>query len=360
MKQQEMIDCVLNFIKSDDESEEAFQTLAIQLFRYQFENNHAFQRYCRKKGKTLRTVKTWRDIPAVPVDAFKDLPLTSVDVKEAESIFMTSGSTTGIRGKHYHPSLQVYNTSMLVHFKRCFMREKEKIRMGILFPKREEMPNSSLAHYLALAVEHFGTEKSRYFVTNEGIRTTSLIAELEAVEESGEPYALLGASYSFVHLFEELERLGKSFKLPAGSKLFDTGGFKNQSQSLDLEEFYSRMHHVFGVERKDCINMYGMTELSTQFYDAGNDKLPSVKFGPHWIRTRVIHPLTGEAMPLGEKGILVHTDLANFNSATTIMTEDIGVETENGFLLLGRAEGTDAKGCSLAVEEFMQANKGSR
>src|SRR5690625_3013160 len=160
---------------------------------------------------------------------------------------------------------------------------KEKIRMGILFPKREEMPNSSLAHYLALAVEHFGTEERRYVVTNEGIRTNSLIAELEAVEESGEPYALLGASYSFVHLFEELERLGKSFKLPAGSKLFDTGGFKNQSQSLDLEEFYSRMHHVFGVERKDCINMYGMTELSTQFYDAGNDKLPSVKFGPHWI-----------------------------------------------------------------------------
>ena len=101
--------------------------------------------------------------------------------------------------------------------------------------------------------------------------------------------------------------------------------------------------------------MYGMTELSTQFYDSGNAVCPSVKSGPHWAKTRVVNPLTGAAMPKGETGVLIHTDLAHVNIVTTILTEDTGIETEGGFLLLGRAEGTEAKGCSMAVDEFLIA-----
>jgi hypothetical protein len=95
--------------------------------------------------------------------------------------------------------------------------------------------------------------------------------------------------------------------------------------------------------------------LSSQFYDTGNATLPSVKSGPHWIRTRVIDPSTGREVRPGERGLLVHCDLANFNSATTLLTEDVGVVVEGGFLLLGRAEGAEAKGCSLAMQEFLEA-----
>jgi hypothetical protein len=59
----------------------------------------------------------------------------------------------------------------------------------------------------------------------------------------------------------------------------------------------------------------------------------------------------------GERGILVHTDLANYNSVTTILTEDVGIATGDGFVLLGRAQGSQAKGCSLAVDEFLQASR---
>jgi hypothetical protein len=101
--------------------------------------------------------------------------------------------------------------------------------------------------------------------------------------------------------------------------------------------------------------MYGMTELSTQFYDKGNDVCPSVKSGPHWIKTRVVNPLTGVAVAKGETGVLAHTDLANFNSVMTLLTEDSGIETDGGFLLLGRAAGAQAQGCSMAVDEFLKA-----
>jgi hypothetical protein len=191
-----------------------------------------------------------------------------------------------------------------------------------------------------------------------GIDFGRAFAELSRAGETGEPYALLGASFSFVHLMDEMACQGRRFALPPGSRILDTGGFKGRSRELEAAEFYDRLSSLFGVPKARCINMYGMTELSTQFYDDGNETSPSVKSGPHWIRTRVVNPLTGEDVPRGEVGILSHCDLAHFNIVTTILTEDSGVAVEGGFLLLGRADGAEAKGCSMAVEEFLRAARG--
>lgn len=301
----------------------------------------------------------WRDIPAVPINAFKELTLSCSDPAAAEDVFMTSGTTKGIKGKHYHPTLAIYDQSMLSNFKDRVMKTTDRIRIGVLFPTEADMPNSSLSHYLALAFREFGTETSSYFVDDKGLQTDQLIEEMEQAERTGEPFMLLGATYSFVHLLEELQTRGKSFKLVKGSRILDTGGFKNKSKELALDDFYQQISDCFGVDRADCLNMYGMTELSTQLYDSGNSYVPSVKSGPYWIRTRVINPLTGEDVARGERGVLVHCDLANFNSVTTILTEDMGIEKEGGFLLLGRVQGTEAKGCSIAVDEFLQAAKGN-
>ena len=358
-QQQDIIKDLSQFIKNNPSSEDDFNELALRIFSYQYQNNLPYQAFCRQKGKTPRLVKNWRDIPFVPINAFKEVPLTCTDPEKAQAVFMTSGTTKGIRGKHYHSTLEIRELSMIVNFKERFMKDTEKIRMGVLFPTESELPNSSLAHYLALGVKEFGTEDSSYLLNEKGLDMEKVMSELEHAEETGEPYALLGASYSFVHLFEELEKLGKTFYLPKGSMVLDTGGYKNQSKELEINEFYDLLSTYFGVDRSDCINMYGVTELSTQFYDDGNEVVPSVKSGPNWIKTRVINPLTGEEVAKGERGVLVHCDLANFNSVTTILTEDLGVEVDGGFLLLGRVQGAEARGCSIAVEEFINFAKGS-
>jgi hypothetical protein len=238
------------------------------------------------------------------------------------------------------------------------MQGTARLPMGILFPNETLMPNSSLAHYLGLAMQHFGTADSAYYLDENGLRIDALCEALQKAEQSNQPLALLGASYSFVHLMDELQARGLSFDLPKGSRTLDTGGFKGQSRDIPMEDFYAQLSAIFGIERRQCINMYGMTELSTQFYDAGNHSIPSVKRGPHWLRSRLLDPLTGQEVARGERGILAHTDLANFNSVTTILTEDVGIATEDGFVLLGRAQGTQAKGCSLAVEDFLKAARG--
>jgi hypothetical protein len=224
-----------------------------------------------------------------------------------------------------------------------------------LFPTIDMMPNSSLAHYLDLAVRIFGAKGSGHLIGPDGIEFARLHHDLKHAEASDTPYALLGASFSLVHALDEMQRLGQTVRLPEGSRILDTGGFKGQSRELELDEFYDALSQTFGVPRANCINMYGMTELSTQFYDDGNGVCPSVKSGPHWIRTRVVNPLTGAAVPKGETGVLAHTDLAHFNIVTTILTEDAGIETDDGFLLLGRASGAEAQGCSMAVDEFLKA-----
>jgi hypothetical protein len=347
---------VLDFIDRPDAGEDGFNALALRLFAHQYQHNPALQKFCQQRGRTPRTVRRWQDIPAVPINAFKDLTLSCVPPARCERVFMTSGTTRGdVKGRHYHPHLQVYDRSMTRNFRQRFMGGQARIRMGILFPDEQTLPHSSLAHYLALAVREFGTARSRYYLGSEGLQLDALCATLAEVQSSGEPLALLGASYSFVHLLDALQARGLRFRLPPGSRLLDTGGFKGQSREMDMEEFYDALSTALGVPRSACINMYGMTELSTQFYDQGSVALPAVKSGPHWIRTRVLDPLSGQELTKGERGILAHTDLGNFNSAVTILTEDVGVQVEGGFLLLGRAQGAQARGCSLAVDAFLQA-----
>jgi len=335
-----------------------FDALALRLFAHQYTANAAYRTFCQRRGATVRSAQRWSDIPAVPIDAFKAMELRSEPPSPTERVFMTSGTTRGgeTRGRHFHPRLEVYDLSMQRHFAERFMRGAERLPMGILFPGEDLMPNSSLAHYLALAQSRFGSPGSRHFVDANGIDLAGLWQALEAAERSGQPYALLGASYSFVHVLDALREEGRRFRLPAGSRVLDTGGYKGQSRELPLDAFYEALSQALGVPRSECINMYGMTELSTQFYDDGNAVVPSVKSGPHWIRSRLVDPATGRDVPPGERGILVHCDLANYNAVTTILTEDVGEWAEGGgFRLLGRAQGAQAKGCSLAVEEFVRA-----
>ena len=351
-----LVERLLAFMAQPGCTDAEFDALALALFVHQYAGNQPFRRFCQGRGATPRQVRGWRDIPPVPINAFKELALSCEPTEHAAGVFMTSGTTRGdVKGRHYHPTLAVYDDSMRRNFAQRFMHGFERLPMGILFPTEAVLPNSSLAHYLALAVRHFGAPESRWFIGPDGLDTAGVRQVLREAERTGWPYALLGASYSFVHLLDEFSQRGESFRLPPGSRILDTGGYKRQSRELGLDEFYASLAATFGVPRELCINMYGMTELSTQFYDGGNAQVPSVKSGPHWIRSRLIDPLTGCEVAAGERGVLAHCDLANFNSVTTILTEDVGLATAGGFRLLGRAEGAQAKGCSLAVEEFIQA-----
>ena len=66
----------------------------------------------------------------MPINGFKELTLSCQPAASCERIFMTSGTTRGeVKGRHYHPTLAVYDSSMIRNFGRRFMHGGPTIRM---------------------------------------------------------------------------------------------------------------------------------------------------------------------------------------------------------------------------------------
>ena len=357
-----LVERLLAFLAQDGCTDAEFDSLAAALFAFQYAHDEPYRLFCQRRGVTPRRVGAWREVPPVPISAFKDATLSCVPPADCERVFMTSGTSRGeVKGRNHHPTIAVWDRSMRRHFEQRFLQGRGPMAMLLLFPDDGQLPNSSLARYLSLAARCHGLPGSRSYIGPQGLDVDGVGTALATAIAAQQPVALMGASFSVVHLLDALRERGLRYALPPGSRILDTGGYKGQARELPPDAFYASLAETFGVPRTQCINMYGMTELSSQFYDAGNAVLPSVKRAPHWLRSRVLDPLSGQEVPRGERGVLAHCDLANFNSAIAILTEDVGVAVEDsqgpGFLLLGRAEGAEAKGCSLAVQEFLEATR---
>ncbi|MGX7197236.1 LuxE/PaaK family acyltransferase [Enterococcus olivae] len=333
---------------SQSENEKGFNDLALQLFEYLYRNNPAYQQFCRRKGIGVRQIQHWKEIPSVSTEAFKTAFLSVAPEKECRHVFMTSGTTTGNKGKHYHQNLETYDLSVIRGFEQFV--SKQKLPMAILFPHELEMPNSSLAHYLTLLKEEAHSE-SAHFVSKKGLELEKFIHWVKT--HQGTPVMILGASYNYVHLFEALEETGQSLELHEESLIFDTGGFKNFSRAYSEKEFYEKVIDIFKIKTKP-VNMYGMTELSSQYYTVVDLQENSIKRAPHWVRFKIIDPVTGQEVPKGEAGLLVHIDLANINSVPAVQTGDLAIERDNGFELLGRQTSAEPKGCSLSAQQWLE------
>jgi hypothetical protein len=356
---------VSQFIDKGDSTEEQFNDLALKLFAFQYEQNQVFRRYCRKRRVSPLSVSHYTEIPPVPITAFKETTLSCSPVDEAQAVFMTSGTTNPEqRGKNYHLDLEVYDRSMKRHFKDFILPDRQQINMAVLFPPEKEMPNSSLAHYLQLAKGTFGTSNSAYMISENEFDMDQLIQMLRESEKSAEPILIIGATFSFIHFLDHCQKEGITFTLPQGSRVMDTGGAKGRSREMDPVQLKRFLSKLFSTTEANCVNMYGMTELSSQFYDRSlhdeylQQPIRTEKRAPHWVRSLVVDPELMQQKAKGEQGLIIHYDLANLNSVLAIMTEDVGVETEDGFVLMGRATGAEAKGCSLAMEQFLSSSKG--
>ncbi|WEG14641.1 CoF synthetase [Pullulanibacillus sp. KACC 23026] len=367
-----LTDKLLNFIQTyndwnsnqSETYETAFNRLALDMFKFQFKHNLPYKKFCQSKRRTPLTVKRWLDIPPMPIQGFKELTLTCEPVEAAEGVFMTSGTTNPEKkGCHYHPRFTTWDASMKGPYKQFVLPDREKITTFVLSPAADRNQHSSLSRYLSKSVEYFGTGKSQFFFNENGLDMEGFVSALRASEESKDPVLLIGATFSYVHILDYCRAHGLKFSLPIKSRIFDTGGFKGQSREVEMEQLYEDFHSFFDVPREWCINMYGMTELCSQAYDQTirtnllSGQSIRDKAGPAWFRTLVLDPNKLEPVEKGQKGVLAHFDLANWNSCLAILTEDLGYQTDNGFVLLGRVEGSEARGCSIAVDQLLQANK---
>ena len=136
---------ILDFIHTygcEQAPEEAFGALARDVFIYQYTYDLPYRRYCAAKRVTPATLKDWREIPPMPVDGFKHLDLSTIPTEQCEAVFMTSGTTHGgkMRGRNFHPDLEVWDESMIVPFRHFIMPDRERLRIAGMGHEPELLP----------------------------------------------------------------------------------------------------------------------------------------------------------------------------------------------------------------------------
>jgi hypothetical protein len=344
-----------------------FNSLALAVFRYQFAHNTPYRAYCRSRDATPEVVEHWSAIPAVPTAAFRAVPLLCGDPAEVQAVFRTSGTTagTGSRGEHYVPDLTLYHAALRAGFAAHLLPDGARLPILSLVPPLEELPDSSLSHMVAEVMREYAAPESGFFIGAGAIDAAGLATALRVAEGSGQAVCLLGTSFALVHLLDALRERGERFSLPDGSRLMDTGGFKGRAREVTREELYDEVAHRLGIPPAWCVNEYGMTEMGSQFYDTvagvptGAERARRLHRGPAWVRSRAVDPETLELLPEGEPGILRHWDLANLHSVLALQTEDLGICSDAGFRLLGRDSAAEPRGCSLAMDELLSAQRRS-
>lgn len=334
---------------SESQFDAVFDELAREIHQFQLKENEPYRTFCRQRSGR-GSVRSWREISAVPQAVFKKCAVRSFPAEKVAKQFRTSGTTGYGYGTHYFRSLFLYESSILRTWDYLGLPILPQL---MLVPPPNDAPYSSLSHMMATLHARAAEEEQHWFVSAQcGLNFEHLCSYLLRAVESDRPVLLLGTALAFLHFFERLGR--KCFVLPAGSAALETGGYKGSGRMLSKAALYISFADHLGLAADSVINEYGMTELSSQFYTRG---IGNVHRGPPWARAFVIDPETGDEVMIGETGILRIVDLANLGSVIAVQTQDLAVRRAEGFELLGRDPTALPRGCSRSADEHLRTSR---
>jgi hypothetical protein len=357
---------------------EHFDDIACDLARFQLATCAPFARLAKARGIVGAELRAASEIPAVPTDVFKLTRVATHPPAEDVRVFRTSGTTIGKdqRGEHPFRELATYRLGASLHGRRMLCPDWDSsthARVCVLGPSPEAVTDSSLGYMCGLFGEIFG-ETTSYYLNDERLDRAKLAADVAAAREASVPLLVLGTSFAFVHLLDDLG--GEPIVLPANSRVMQTGGFKGKSRVVEAPELLAAMADAFRLDPRRIVSEYGMTELSSQAYEttlrdvlvspAGaaskSDEISDlysknrrIQTPPPWMRVVAVDEVALAPVASGEIGLARIVDLANVDSAVVIQTQDRIRLAEDGvsFELLGRAAGAPPRGCSLATEEML-------
>jgi hypothetical protein len=336
---------------------EPFDVLAADLARFQAETVSGYRRLCEARGVEPKTIVRAEEAPAVPTEAFKIGNVFAFDVRDASVAFRTSGTTGGLRGTHRMRALATYDNAALAFGRSMFARDLARpVVVLVVGPSPKEAPDSSLAHMCALFARSFGRVKplEQTFFVRGGALDLDGIRQTIGENEAESPVLVLATSFALVAL---LDALGDEvLSLPAGSRVMQTGGFKGKTRELAPDALRRTVSRAFGVHERSVVCEYGMTELSSQFWEStlvDPGSRHGVYVEPPWARVIPVDPESLVPVRDGAIGMARIEDLANVDSAFAVLTQDRVRRVSGGFELLGRFRDAPPRGCSIGVEEML-------
>jgi len=351
---------ILNAIVAYALDDDAFLTLAQALFAYQVARNAPYAAYASSRGYDgVRLPERIEDIPAVPAAAFKEERLATFPSHQCALWFETSGTTRGTGGRHEFDTPFLYEAALLASFDRMMLADGARLRYLLLVPDPNERPHSSLGFMVDVVARLRGDGEHGWYAHADALDVDGFLTAVERACAEDAAVCLATTAFALVALLDALAERSRSLVLPLGSRIMETGGFKGRSRSVSRAELYRETSERLGVPVDAIVAEYGMTELTSQYYDAPESRgaiEPRIKRSPPWLRPLVVDG-EGNRVADGIVGAIRHVDLANRGSVIAIDTEDLGAAVEGGIVLLGREAGAELRGCSLDAENLIAQTK---
>ena len=314
-------------------NQDQFNTLALQVFNYQFKHNSTYRSFCDLLYKHPSDVKTIKDIPFLPIQFFKSHTVLS-DTKSVETIFSSSGTTGTTTSKHHVTNLNIYKDSFRLGFKQ-FYGDIEDYTILALLPAYLERKGSSLVYMVNDMISQSKHKESGFYLDN----LTELVNKLITLDKQDKKVLLIGVSFALLDLIDLHQ-----FNLK-NTIIMETGGMKGRRKELIRTDLHEQLKQGFGVNT--IHSEYGMTELLSQGYSNGNGVFKC----PNWMQVLTLDTQDPLTMLGQEKSGGVNIiDLANINSCSFIATQDLGRVYKDGtFEIIGRFDNSDIRGCNLMV-----------
>jgi hypothetical protein len=324
--------------------ESRFEELAREVFAFQFARVPAFRLLCEGHDVAPATLRSWREIPAMPQQLFKRARLFAHGNTAPAAVYETSGTTTGEPGRQHLLRTDIYEAVAVAGARRMALFDRAPGFHFIATAPREA-PHSSLSAMFGFWNRAAMPGRGEFWMG-----AADFTKLYDRLARARRPIGLAGTAFGFVHFLDFLA--GRRLRLPRGSWLLETGGFKGRSREIPKPELYAQLARTFGVADRAIWNEYGMSELSSQAYARGTKGLHAT---PPWARVLIVDPATGREVAPGREGLVRWIDLANVDSVLALQTLDRAVRVGNDFRLLGRLPRTEPRGCSLGAEDLLAA-----
>lgn len=312
-------------------SKAEFDALALNVFKFQFDNNKVYRSFCDLLYKHPSDVKQVLDIPFLPIQFFKSREVVST-IEPIQKTFSSSGTTGSITSKHLVSDLKLYEDSYLKAFKHFYGNIEDYVVLALL-PSYLERDGSSLIYMVNDLINKSNRTESGFYLNN----LEELASTLKVLEDKQQKTLLIGVSFALLDLVEAHQLNLKH------TTIMETGGMKGRRKEIIRQELHQILQNGFNVDQ--IHSEYGMTELLSQAYSKGNGIFEC----PPWMKilTRDTEDALTMQLPNKTGGINV-IDLANINSCSFIATQDLGKINENGaFEIIGRFDNSDIRGCNL-------------
>ncbi len=316
-------------------SAEAFNALALDLFRLHAVHNPVYRGFLKGLGTKVETVERVTEIPCLPIGLFRNHRVL-LEGLESTITFTSSGTTGTVTSSHHVPWPSLYERSFLRSFEAVYGSVTEW-RILALLPAYLERSGSSLVYMAEQLIARSGDPLSGTYL----YQYDRLAEVLKQGEAEGKKTLLLGVTFALLDLAEQHPMHLRH------TTIMETGGMKGRRPELVRDELHAILKQAFEVPT--IHSEYGMTELLSQAWSVGHGTYRC----PPWMQILVRDPNDPfERLGTGRTGGVDVIDLANVTSCPFIATQDLGrVATDGSFEVLGRFDFSDLRGCNLLVVE---------